>query len=281
MEFEDEGWFPSSLRDLLTDYLSFSFTKLPIYDPVVAHVQRLVESSENGKVVDLCSGGSGPWPRILRRLPADCPISLTLTDIYPNVERFERVRVEAGRRIDYRTEPIDARSVPADLSGARTLFAGFHHLRPRDARAVLADAANNRCPIGIFEFTDRSVVNVVATLVAPLLPLVSVPFIRPWSGKRILWGLVLPVVPLVVAWDFLASTMRSYRADEMLEMAPRDMEEEYSFEAGEIRSLFGLVKLTYLLGLPRAKDEKPGSCDRSDGAQPADPRRSGRYPVAS
>ena len=50
---------------------------------------------------------------------------------------------------------MSATAVPARLSGFRTMFTSFHHFKPEQAQAILADAVRNRCGIGIFEFTYR------------------------------------------------------------------------------------------------------------------------------
>ncbi len=42
--------------------------------------------------------------------------------------------------LGYERASIDALDVPAERPGLRTLFNAFHHLRPEQARAVLASA---------------------------------------------------------------------------------------------------------------------------------------------
>src|SRR2546422_6427005 len=51
----------------------------------------------------------------------------------------------------FRSEPVDATQVPGDLHGFRTIFTAFHHFRPAQARAVVADAVAKGEGIGVFE----------------------------------------------------------------------------------------------------------------------------------
>jgi len=39
--------------------------------------------------------------------------------------------------------------VPDELTGFRTIFSAFHHFRPEEARAVVADAAHQRQGIAV------------------------------------------------------------------------------------------------------------------------------------
>ncbi len=60
-------------------------------------------------------------------------VRVTLTDKFPNLEAFERARSQSGNMIEFVTEPVDARAVPRELKGFRTIFNSFHHFRPPDA----------------------------------------------------------------------------------------------------------------------------------------------------
>ncbi len=87
-------------------------------------------------------------------------------------------------------------------------------------------------------------VNMCALFVASLM---LVPFVRPPSLSRLVLTYVLPVIPLLVAWDGTVSALRAYTADEVLEIA-RSVPgaETYAFEAGVVGSAL------YLTGRPRA-----------------------------
>jgi hypothetical protein len=72
-------------------------------------------------------------------MSVDVPVCLS--DHNPNIEAFERASRLSRGAITYHPKPVDATQVPAELFGFRTFFSAFHHLRPDQARAVLADAA--------------------------------------------------------------------------------------------------------------------------------------------
>jgi hypothetical protein len=202
------------------------------------------------QVVDLCSGGGGPWPGLLPRLDsADAGVQVRLTDRYPNRDAFERANERTGGRLAFYGEPVDATVLPAGLTGFRTLFTAFHHFPPDAARAILADAVRGGQGIGVFEATQRSAPSIIATAFSPLLVLLVTPFIRPFRGSRLFWTYIIPLVPLLVLFDGLVSCLRTYTPRELQEMADSLDAPGYTWEIGHAKGR-APVPVTYLLGIP-------------------------------
>src|SRR4051812_25232152 len=150
-------------------------------------IRRALDRSGATEIVDLCSGGSGPLLGLVRDLAAEGrPIRATLTDLFPNADGFAKIAASSDGRIGYERGSVDARRVPARLTGLRTIFNGFHHLRPADARAVLHAAAAAGQPIAIFEVSERSP-RTLPVLLTPLFVWLVTPFMRPFTWRRVLW----------------------------------------------------------------------------------------------
>jgi hypothetical protein len=252
-EFEDQTWFPTLLRNMLTDYLQFIYFKSGIFDPLIPLLKRALAETGSGRLVDLCSGGGGPVPYLQQRLAAEgMTIEATLTDKFPNLVAFRRICGAAGGRLTFVEQSVDASAVPDGLTGFRTLFTAFHHLPPELAQKVLSDAVNSRQGIGVFEVNERSAAAFFFNLLTPIFILLSTPFIQPRRWRRFLLTYVLPVVPLVTMWDGIASNLRTYSLKELGQMtaaipvAPG----VYSWEMGHIRARSGR-RITYLIGLPQ------------------------------
>jgi hypothetical protein len=229
-----------------------SIDLLRVYDPIVPRLRELLGRAGTHGIVDLCSGGAGPWRRlgltletiVGRRIP------VLLTDKYPNLDAFRRVRDESGGRVGFIEESVDATNVPEQLSGVRTLFSSFHHFPPDRALAILRDAALKRAPIGIFEFTERSVFAFISMLLTPLVALMVIPFFRPFSVWRWLSCLPIPFLPLIATWDGFASNLRTYSPQELKRLAAAVSVPGYTWEAGKISGRFRGLSVTYLIGAP-------------------------------
>jgi hypothetical protein len=247
-ELEDQPWFPATVRDLATDYLQFIQTRLRIDRAMAPLVRRALEKSGATHIVDLCSGGSGPLLLLVRDLAAaGVPVHATLTDLYPNAPAFERIAASSRGLIGFERLPVDARHVPSHLPGLRTIFNGFHHLRPPDARSVLHAAASARQPIAIFEVSERSL-RTLPVLLTPLFVWLATPFMRPFLWRRLLWTYLLPLVPLTCFWDGIVSQLRAYTPEELRQLY--EGSDPMTWETGKIPIAKGYGRLTYLIGFP-------------------------------
>lgn len=245
LELEDQPWLPRLVRDYATDFLQVMIELGGAYDPVVPVINRALDSCGVHRIVDIGSGGGGPWVKLVDQIRAE----VLLTDKYPSREAMERVRRRAGDRLRYHPDPVDAMRMPAQLAGFRTLFTALHHFRPEDAQAILADAVRQGQGIGAFEFSERSARGVLMTLVSPLFVLLFTPLIRPFRWSRLFWTYLVPVVPLVVLWDGVVSSLRSYTPEEMEAIARRASGETYQWEVGQVRGR-APIPVTYLIGRP-------------------------------
>ena len=252
IEIEDQPWCPRVIRDAATDYLQFSIAVGKVYAPIADKLRGAIERAGAARVVDLCSGGAGPWPALSGPSADEGRpwAEICLTDKFPNVPALERARAASGGVISFREDSIDAAAVPADLTGFRTIFSALHHFPPAAARAVLADAVKRRQGIGVFEATQRSVAGVLVMLLTPLMVWLFTPFIRPFRWSRLLWTYVIPVVPLVVLFDGIVSSLRTYTPAELHELTEALSADGYQWEIGEVRAKRAPVPVTYVIGCP-------------------------------
>ncbi|HEY6302633.1 MAG TPA: hypothetical protein VIX14_06150 [Terriglobales bacterium] len=279
-EFHDQPWFPSSLRDYVTDALQFGFNLLKSYAPIAPLLQSALDSAGNGpnagrSVIDMCSGGGGPWFDLSRRLqigtrggralPADgaeprhhasgsAGLQVWLTDKYPNLKAFQSARAASENRIAFYPESVDATKVPRELKGLRTMFTSFHHFSPDDARAILQDAVDAGESIAIFEVPRRAWSTISLTFAFVFMLFIGTPWVRPFRWSRLLWTYLVPILPLVLLFDGVVSCLRTYRPRELREMVEKLSANEYQWEMGEQPS--GKVPITFLIGYPGASSRE-------------------------
>ncbi|HEU5411638.1 MAG TPA: hypothetical protein VFU57_11500 [Candidatus Acidoferrales bacterium] len=254
LEIHEQPWFPKTLRDLTTDTLQFVWNFFGFYDPVVPALRDALQQAGTDRVLDLCSGGGGPWLRLVRRFEklASFPLEVQLTDRFPNPEAPQQIEDGRHSRVLFLTQPVDATQVPADLPGFRTLFTSFHHFVPEDARAILRDAVDRRQGVAVFEVPKRNGPTILFALFMPLAAFALGPFIRPFRWSRILWTYLLPVIPFVVWFDGVVSCLRAYTPSELDALTKGLSVNGYRWESGEMQRGRIPVKITYLIGHPQA-----------------------------
>ena len=251
-ELEDQRWFPAWIRDLGTDYIHFIEHRFRLHDAMQPLLLELLQQSGQDRVVDLCSGGSGPVRALARDLrAAGHVVHFTLTDLFPNLEAFRAAAAAQPDSVSFVADPVDARAVPAALPGVRTLFNAFHHFRPRDARAILRAAADAGEPIAIFEIAERRLLAILPFFFTPVYLWLATPFVRPFRWRRLLLTYLIPLVPLYCFWDGLVSAFRAYRPSELEALSAGAGGDDYEWRAGVVplRGMPGRV--TWLLGCPR------------------------------
>jgi hypothetical protein len=215
-------------------------------------IRKGLDKSGTDSIVDLCSGGGGGIMKIMEHLKKEnVPVKVVLTDKYPNIATFRNAQERSGGGITFVEESIDARDVPSSLKGFRTQFVSFHHFKPEDAKSILENAAASGAVIGIFEATERSVVNFIAMLFTPVVIWLATPFIRPFKWSRLLFTYIIPAIPLFTMWDGLVSVLRTYSEKELKQMTSQ-IPADYTWEIGRVRKP-GAPAIIYLLGYPNKK----------------------------
>lgn len=247
-EWNDQPWLPAVLRRAETRYLAAALDLARPFAPLAPRIAALAAATGD-RVVDLCSGGAGPWPHLAAEVAAarGAPVAVALTDRFPDPAAFARATA-ADAAITGEPSPVDARQVPPQMSGVRTLFDAFHHFRPADARAILVDAHDRRQPIVIAEVVRRRLAGVLPmVLVIPLLVLALTPRLRPVSAWQLVFTYLFPVLPLLITWDGVVSALRAYRPAELRALAAGLG--GFTWDVGEVRVRGAVV--TYLIGAPR------------------------------
>ncbi|MFT3795503.1 hypothetical protein [Flavobacterium sp.] len=249
-EFEDQQWFPTFLRNYVTDFLQFLSNKANMFQSVLPVIEKGLQKSGGNRIIDLASGGGGGLIRVNQELRKTHPdLKITMTDYYPNLHAFAYTQKQATN-FDFIATSVDAMHVPETLKGLRTQFLSFHHFRPNDARQILQNAVDAQSAIAIFEGQERSAASIIAMIFSPISVLLTTPLIRPFKLGRIVFTYLIPIVPLIVLWDGIVSSLRTYSVAEMHELVSQlDHKDDFEWEIARVKS--GPAHVLYLLGYPK------------------------------
>lgn len=249
-EFIDQSWFPRFLRDYETDYLEFITDKFDVYQNIHPVLEKGLETASMPQIIDLGAGGGGGMVKIAERIAKKGQATkIILTDYYPNITAFKKVS-SANPLLEYATENVDARQIPAHLKGLRTLFLAFHHFQPKDATLILKNAVDSGEPIAIFEIYQRTLKDFISPIFAPIFVLLLTPMIKPFRFGRILFTYLIPIIPLLIMFDGLVSVLRSHMPKEVMGMTKiADPNDKFDWEISKIPA--GQLQVHYILGTPK------------------------------
>lgn len=256
-EFNDASWSPRPLRDVIVEALSLTLRWGRMLEGLVEPFSRFLDESGANEVLDLCAGAGGPARCLAQEIEraGRRPPHFLLTDLYPQVDVWEQAKRAHPGVIDLVSESVDATRIPTQLSQgrARVIINAFHHFKPDQARAILADAVESSAsifiaepflgsPLGILSFVPVAVAGIAA---APLLTH------RDRLPKMVLTYLLPFLIAFVSVWDGVVSSMRTYRRQELADMvAP--FGDRFVWTYGLHRNRWG-GRGYYFFGVPSAR----------------------------
>ena len=234
------------MRHGATDYLEAITNRADIYRPIQAEFFRAISECGAERVVDLCSGGGGPWlsSEWHSELAKRAPLKVVLTDKFPSSVLATRLGQDPYVScVDF---SVDATCVPEFLRGFRTIFSSFHHFPDAVARNVLGDAVRCGDGFAMAEVTSRTVRAFATILLMPVFAWILTPLMRPFRWSRLVLTYLIPIIPLVVLWDGMVSCFRTRTPQELLALTSSFP--QYEWVAGYARG--GWLAPVYLIGRP-------------------------------
>ena len=223
-EFIDLPWVPNIFRDGATDYLDFFFDQIGFYKKENEAFSIFIREKQIQSITDIASGGGGGILSLYPLLQND--ISIQLSDKYPNEQCITKIIQKKLPNVQYLSTPIDGMSTE-DLSRITTdictMFGALHHYTPQQVELLLTNVAEQQKTIAIVDVTANDMLRKIpkALLIFPwilnmlvlfLFTWIFTPFLRPITWWRLLFTYVLPIIPLVIAWDGTVSALRAYSA---------------------------------------------------------------------
>src|SRR5690606_3298983 len=125
--------------------------------------------------------------------------------------------------------------------------------KPNQAITILQNAVDENQPIGIFEIQDRSLPSIIAMLLSPISVLLTTPFIKPFSLLRLFFTSLIPIIPIVVLWDGVVSSLRPYCVDEMQDLVQKvTNSDHFHWKIEKKKAKLGFV--IYTIGIPKKQN---------------------------
>ncbi|MEN0004417.1 MAG: hypothetical protein AAF798_09745 [Bacteroidota bacterium] len=261
-EFEDFSWLPNTIRAGVTRIIRVLHRLMGTSDTLENVILNTYEKTSFKQIVDLGSGAGGPMidtvQKINRSNYLDHPLELLLSDKYPDHEIVQHINEAKISNIRYHKHPVDALAIGNAPVGLKTMIASFHHMSPTMAHQILQAAEHNREPLLIYELAENNVPFLVWLLLLPiswtiliLMALFMTPFSRPLTLTQVVFTYIIPIIPIVYAWDGQASIMRTYTFEDIKTLIGTQTSEDYHWEVSEARKENGKKAGYYVLGYPR------------------------------
>jgi SAM-dependent methyltransferase len=159
-EFHDQRWYPEIFRSMFRKFIGVFVQKSYVFKNIVPLFSNFLIKTKTTSVIDLCSG-SGDVICLLQQLhqqnnPHAEKLKVYISDIYPDVANYTRLKVRYPEDIFYYTMPVDVLDLPDNIPKVKTLINSLYHFTPLQVAKILTEATRNSDAIAIFEITARN-----------------------------------------------------------------------------------------------------------------------------
>lgn len=259
-EFEDFDWLPNVIRSGATNLIMVLHRLLGTADVLVERITYCRQKVSFDIIVDLGSGSGGPMLDVIKKLNAkgQDAVDLLLTDKYPNNTIISKINSSNIPNVSYSEASVDAQEMGQTPNGLKTMIASFHHMKPPVAKTILNSSARNKQPILIYEIAENTIPVILWWLLLPvslvvliLMSLVLTLFVRPLTVTQVIFTYLIPIIPLVYAWDGQASIMRTYTFEDIDGLIDERNDASYTWEISKARKANGKSAGYYVFGYPK------------------------------
>jgi hypothetical protein len=206
-------------------------------------------------VVDLGSGAGGAMPIIHADIPE---VKMTLSDLFPNKSAIKHINSLPGDNLYYSETPVNATQFESTPTGLKTMINCFHHMPPKQAREIVESAYNAKQPFLIYEMAENKMPLIIWALMLPISMVIMIimvifmtPFVKPLTWQQIVFTYLIPIIPILYAWDGQASMPRMYSMDDMDKLLEGLSSNDYSWIKEPALNEKGKATGTFVIGLPK------------------------------
>ncbi len=260
-EFEDFDWLPNVVRTGITNLIVVFHKMMGTSDVIANLILELKQHHNFSQIVDLGSGSGGPMLEVIEKVNAQSNAEmnkLILSDLHPNPTLVDKISDLNLPNVSYHRDSVDATNIAKAPDGLKTMIASFHHMNPDTARKILHSAQDNKEAILIYELAKNNIPVIVWCLLLPLsllilvvMSLVMTLFVRPVSLSQLLFTYLIPIIPLIYAWDGQASLMRTYTFEDVEELIGDMDSPDYKWTVADATKANGKKLGYYIMGYPK------------------------------
>ncbi len=259
-EFEDFNWFPAWMRAAMTNLIVVLHKILGTKEAVISTLNIAQEKHPFHRIVDMGSGSGGIMPIAVEALNSERKgeeISLLLTDLHPNQSYIQQIEEQNIPNLSYSSTSLDATNLATAPEGLKTMSNSFHHMPPKQAKAILKSAQDNRQALVIYEIAENKIPLLAWWIFLPIslaivfiMALVMTPFCKNLTLKQLIFTYLIPIIPLAYAWDGQASLPRMYTFDDIKNYLLPEKVEGYEWSMAPALKKDGKSVGYYVIGTP-------------------------------
>ncbi|MBX3039953.1 MAG: hypothetical protein KF789_04505 [Bdellovibrionaceae bacterium] len=235
LQISRSKWLPASLKNLMLEFLDFIVSLVEANKPFIPLLQRQTNLKAEFFLDSPEAGGSAILlvPHLLRDFPG-CEISVLADHLSPERKaHFQNLIPELSSQVRFiEQKDIGLRS---DHSEKFLISINQAHLFSDDElMARLKDFQTKFDQILIGEGNNKSGRQVIGMLIlAPLVAIVCAPFVKPFRLLRLVFTFLIPLLPLMIAWDGIVALFKIRSPERLKELMTSDGTDGWTWKVGK------------------------------------------------
>jgi len=212
-------WFPSHLKTLIAEFLSWFVLKVDATKPFVPIIENELTYTKSEKIINI-----------------DFNLGAGIDTVAPFLnDKIEIVSIPPNK-------------LNTEKNGLYLFVNCFHQLSAEEAKSNLKKIAESGNPIVVVEGNNDSLWQIIGmTIFVPLTVLLTAPFVKPFRVSRIIFTYLIPILPFAIVVDGCLALMKLYNPDDLKELTSNFNIPNYEWKMGKKDNGRG-GKIIYLTG---------------------------------
>lgn len=220
-EFCDQPWLKGWMREAFMDCLGMIYKVARPYHKFSDDIVSVL--GQRKQIIDLATGSGESvsfFLRFLKNRPDLSDIKVVGTDLFPNQDALTDLE-QKYPNFAFRRDSVNAFSeVLESTPCVYTIFTAFHHFGVDEAVCLIRSRVSSGSDLLVFELNERhNLLKYVWCLVGGPVFMLTPFLARKWRWQKFVFSTLLPIIPLMLAYDGVISNLRTYSEVELEELA--------------------------------------------------------------
>ncbi|PQE27614.1 Haloacid dehalogenase protein [Rutstroemia sp. NJR-2017a BBW] len=213
---------------------------------------------------------NGVTPHPVMQSTQSSEVKFVLTDLHPHIPDWTAASKKSAN-LTFVDKPVDAANAPTDLLEGvkgredkgkkvfRLYNLAFHHFPDALAAEILRNTMDTADGFAIFELQERTISSLITMFGMGILMMIITPFYFWRSPGHLFFTYVIPVIPFVLVFDGLISSLRTRNAKEVEALMKRAGGKDgfgapgWKLMSGRERHTFPTGYMTWVMGIKEDK----------------------------
>lgn len=219
-EFGDINSIPKFYHNYLRTLMSLLYEYFKIHTLWLPVIREFSQTAKSEVIMDPCAGSGHVNYLLEKELHNENEIKFILSDFMTERAPMfsKQINEQENPRLKYIERSIDVLNMKEDeLKIPKMFINSFHHFDKEQVGKILKTHSVSGTNILVLEYCRKSFLNFVSIFLGPIIGMLLFPFIVKKQDfiLSFIFVFLIPIVPLMLLWDGIVSSLRTYSVEDL------------------------------------------------------------------